>query len=333
MLRNRSLARSMGSPFSFRTYAALSPNSPVSPYQVFDRRAKALQKDRAVSREDGARSKLVDYLRREISERVLERFEDVKNSPKRVLELSSGSGIFSQLLDPDKVDSIELIDMSKASLHRDPDSEFDVESITRTQLDEEDLLTHIPENSQDAIVTCMGLHWVNDLPGVLTQIQKALKPDGFFLGAMIGGESLFELRTSLQLADQEREGGISPHISPMADPKDASNLLQRAGFTLLTVDVEDIGFGYPSMYELVEDLRDMGEGNAILGRRTFLKRDTLISASAIYEALHGVPSENGQTTNIPATFEVIFLMGWKPADSQPKPLERGSGKTNLKDVL
>lgn len=125
---------------------------------------------------------------------------------------------------------------------------------------------------------------MNDLPGVLVQIREALKPDGVFLGALFGGDTLFEMRTSLQLAEVEREGGISPHVSPMtgkwpqtggeiessicrrADSRDMSNLLGRAGFTLLTVDVDEVKVAYPSMWELMEDLQDMGENNAVVGR-------------------------------------------------------------------
>jgi len=195
-------------------------------------------------------------------------------------------------------------------------------------VDEEKLLDTIPRNSQEAIVSCLSLHWVNDLPGVLVQIKEALKPDGVFIGAVLGGDTLFELRTSLQLAELEREGGISPHVSPMADSRDMSNLMSRAGFTLLTVDVDEVSIGYPTMWELLDDLRDMGENNAIIGRRHLLHRDTLAAASAIYKELHG--QEDG---TVPATFQVIYLIGWKPAPQQPKPLERGSGETNLKDIL
>jgi len=220
-----------------------------------------------------------------------------------------------------------MLDLSKRSLERDPDSEFEVQ-VERIVADEEKLLDIVPRNSQEAIVSCLSLHWVNDLLGVLVQIKEALQPDGVFVGALLGGDTLFELRTSLQLAEMEREGGISPHVSPMAEPRDMSNLMSRAGFTLLTVDVDEVSVGYPSMWELLEDLRDMGENNAIIGRRHLLHRDTLAAASAIYKELHG--QEDG---TVPATFQVIYLIGWKPAPQQPKPLERGSGKTNLKDVL
>lgn len=163
---------------------------------------------------------------------------------------------------------------------------------------------------------------------MLTQIKEALVPDGLFLGAMFGGDTLFELRTSLQLAQIDREGGISPYVSPMTHTRDISNLLGRAGFTLLTVDVDEIKVAYPSMWELVDDLRLMGESNAIIGRKSFLHRDTLTAASAIYKEMHG--NEDG---TVPATFQVIYMIGWKPSPTQPKPLERGSASTRMQDVL
>ncbi|RXW25396.1 hypothetical protein EST38_g456 [Candolleomyces aberdarensis] len=114
----------------------------------------------------------------------------------------------------------------------------------------------------------------------------------------------------------------------MTDTRDISNLLGRAGFTLLTVDTDEVKVGYPSMWELIEDLQDMGESNAVIGRRTRINPDTLAAASAIYKELHG--NEDG---SVPATFQIIYMIGWRPADSQPKPLERGSGKVSLKEVL
>ncbi|KAJ9126025.1 hypothetical protein QFC24_002297 [Naganishia onofrii] len=217
---------------------------------------------------------------------MFERFEDLRNPPSQILDLSSSSGHLTKLLTTlESTKNIRMLDMSEKSLWRDTDDQFDI-TPRRTVVDEEHLLDAVDENSQDCIVSNMGLHWVNDLPGVLKQIQRALKPDGVFMGSMIGGDSLFELRTALQLAEQERSGGISPRISPMADPSDASNLMGRAGFSLLTVDVEDVKISYPSIWELMEDLRDMGESNAVLGRRPFIKRDLLLAADAIYKGKH-----------------------------------------------
>ncbi|KAI0355402.1 S-adenosyl-L-methionine-dependent methyltransferase [Trametes cingulata] len=323
-LASPSLAR--GRALASVSSSSVNPNS-VGPFQVFDRNVKRMQKDRAVTRDGGVHNATVDYLRQEISDRMIERFQDIKRKFDTVLDLGAGPGHFSQLLEKEMVKKAILLDSSEKLLNRDPDSYFEVE-VQRIHQDEEKLLESIPPNSQEAIVSCLSLHWVNDLPGVLVQIKEALKPDGVFLGALLGGDTLFELRTSLQLAEVEREGGISPHVSPMTDSRDMSNLLGRAGFTLVTVDVDEVKVAYPSMWELMEDLQNMGENNAVVGRRHFIHRDTLAAASAIYKELHG--QEDG---TVPATFQVIYVIGWKPGPNQPKPLERGSAQTNLKDVL
>ncbi|KAL0580521.1 hypothetical protein V5O48_001508 [Marasmius crinis-equi] len=273
-----------------RRYASVSNSGSPSfsshtagPYQVFDRQAKRMQRDRAALREGGTASRTVDYVREEIALRMLDRLEDIKRKFGTILDLGSGSGHFTKLLDPSSTKTSIMYDSSKETLHRDSDSEFGGVKVERIHAEEEELLQTVGRESQEAIVSCLSLHWVNDLPGVLVQVKEALKPDGLFLGAMLGGETLFELRTSLQLAEVDREGGISPHISPMTDSRDVSNLMGRAGLTLLTVDVDEIKVNYPSMWELVDDLKNMGESNAIIGRRHFIHRDTLAAASAIYK--------------------------------------------------
>lgn len=124
----------------------------------------------------------------------------------------------------------------------------------------------LKDDHYDAVVSNLALHWVNDLPGTLIQAQKALKPDGLFLGSMLGGDTLYELRTAFQLAETERDGGISPHVSPMVQHQEIGSLLSRANFTLTTVDVDEITINYPSVFELMSDLRAMGESNAVFGR-------------------------------------------------------------------
>ncbi|TBU28754.1 S-adenosyl-L-methionine-dependent methyltransferase [Dichomitus squalens] len=319
LVRTRTLA-------SVSPSSAINPNS-VGPFQVFDRNAKRMQKDRSAVRDGGERSRTVDYVRDEVADRLVERMQDIKRKFNKILDLGSGPGHFSKLLDSEITQKVLMLDSSEKLLHRDSDEEFDVQ-VERIHADEENLLQVVPRDSQEAIVSCLNLHWVNDLPGVLVQIKEALKPDGVFLGAMFGGDTLFELRTSLQLAEVEREGGISPHVSPMTDSRDMSNLLGRAGFTLLTVDVDEVKVAYPSMWELLEDLQDMGESNAVVGRRHYIHRNTLTAASAIYKELHG--HEDG---TVPATFQVIYVIGWKPAPNQPQPLERGSAETSLKEAL
>jgi NADH dehydrogenase [ubiquinone] 1 alpha subcomplex assembly factor 5 len=157
-----------------------------------------------------------------------------------------------------------------------------------------------------------------------------MKPDSPFLAAMLGGDSLFELRTSLQLAEQDRLGGVSPHISPLADVRDVGGLLTRAGFKMLTVDVDDIIVEYPDIFALMMDLQAMGESNAVLRREIGpIGRDVLLAAEGIYKELQGEEGRDG----IPATFRIIYMIGWTEGEGQTKPLERGSGQMNLKDVL
>lgn len=182
------------------------------------------------------------------------------------------------------------------------------------------------ENSLDMIVSSLSLHWVNDLPGCFQHIFKSLKPDGVFMAAMFGGDSLFELRSSLQLAELERKGGISPHISPFVQIQDIGSLLTRAGFKMLTIDTDEMVIGYPSMFELMFDLKGMAENNAAFNRPLHLNRDVLIAASAIYNELY--KAENG----VNATFQFIHFIAWKPGPNQPKPLERGSANASFKDI-
>uniref|UniRef100_A0A3B4GGR5 Arginine-hydroxylase NDUFAF5, mitochondrial n=1 Tax=Pundamilia nyererei TaxID=303518 RepID=A0A3B4GGR5_9CICH len=167
------------------------------------------------------------------------------------------------------------------------------------------------ENTFDLVVSSLALHWINDLPGALRQIHQVLKPDGVFIGAMVGGETLYELRCSLQLAETEREGGFSPHISPYTAVTDLGNLLGQAGFNMLTVDIDDIQVHYPGIMEVMTDLQGMGESNCAWNRKSLLHRDTILAAAAIYKEMYG--SEDG---SIPATFEILYMIGWKPHESQ-----------------
>ncbi|KAI8984749.1 S-adenosyl-L-methionine-dependent methyltransferase [Mycotypha africana] len=303
--------------------AGTSSDTSTTPkvFQVFDRQAKRLQKDRAASQVEQSRT--VDYLRDEIGARVADRLLDIHRNFDTVVDLGSGSGHIIKHVKADKVKKMILCDMS--ALYRDKDIQYEV-PVERQLVDEE--LLPFKQDSLDAVLSSLSLHWVNDLPGTLIQIKNALKPDGVFIGAMLGGDTLFELRTSLQLAETERESGVSPRVSPMADSNDMSRLLSRTGFTLTTVDVDEIQVNYPSMFELMKDLQAMGESNAVLTRRPLLKRDTMMAAAAIYKELHGHPDGT-----VPATFQIIHLIGWKPSENTPLPKKRGSANVSLKDVL
>ena len=224
-------------------------------------------------------------------------------------------------------------DSSRELLYRDTDLPFNSElDITRDHILDEENPPYEPE-SFDAVLSSLSMHWVNDLPSCLTRINKILKPDAPFIGVMFGGDTLFELRTSLQLAELERRGGLAPHVSPLADVRDIGGLLTRAGFKMLTVDVDDLVVEYPDMPSLMQDLQAMGESNAILGRGqgASLSRDTMLAAEGIYHELHG--DDASEPGRLPATFRMIYMIGWKEGANQPQPLARGSGQTSLKDLL
>jgi NADH dehydrogenase [ubiquinone] 1 alpha subcomplex assembly factor 5 len=155
-----------------------------------------------------------------------------------------------------------------------------------------------------------------------------LKPDGVFLGSMFGGNTLHELRASLAIAEQEREGGVSAHVSPMLPISDACGLLSGAGLKLVTVDTMKIEIEFDHAFALMKHLWWMGESNSSTSRRTFVSRETMIAAASIYSHLFGHEAEDG-TRVIPATFEVIFMIGWAPHESQKAPLLPGQGQISL----
>lgn len=183
--------------------------------------------------------------------------------------------------------------------------------------------------SMDLVLSCLSLHTVNDLPGALLQIKNILKPDGLFLGAMLGGETLYELRTCLAEAESMTRGGLSPRIFPFADKPQAGELLQRAGFNLPVIDSEIVTVTYDHIFKLMHDLRYMGEGNAIAARdKSFPGKALFMEAARLYQEKFSDPDGR-----IRATFEIIFMIGWAPHDSQQKPLRRGSAQKSLAEHL
>lgn len=183
--------------------------------------------------------------------------------------------------------------------------------------------------SLDLIVSVLALQWVNDLPGTLAQIRRALKPDGLFLAALLGGETLTELRQSFAAAEAEVEGGVSPHVAPFADMRDIGALLQRAGFALPVADVDRLIVRYDTPFGLMQDLRGMGATNLLIERRrTPLKRATLQRMAQIYAERFSDPDGR-----LRATFDIVWLSGWAPHESQQQPLRPGSAKSRLADAL
>lgn len=286
---------------------------------VFSREMKQRQKDWAAQLQD---SQQYDYLREEVGSRVADRVYDIARTFPLALDIGGGRSHIAEHLSKEVVERFCLTDVSQQSLRRRRPSEIP----THCVLADEEFLP-FKENTFDLVVSSLALHWINDLPGALRQIHQVLKPDGVFIGAMVGGETLYELRCSLQLAETEREGGFSPHISPYTAVTDLGNLLGQAGFNMLTVDIDDIQVHYPGIMEVMTDLQGMGESNCAWNRKSLLHRDTILAAAAIYKEMYG--SEDG---SIPATFEILYMIGWKPHESQAKPAKRGSATVSFGDL-
>lgn len=302
---------------------------------IFNRSVKQLQRIR--SAQDPQANRDADYLKDEVANRVVDRLLFLKREFNHVVDLGGGNGHIARSLSADRGEDTETLrhrikkltmtDLALPLAERDKATDYGDLTVERLSVDEESL--PFEEKSIDAIVSNLTLHWVNDLPGALIQIRRSLVPDGAFLGTMFGGDTLFELRTSLQLAETDRRGGISPRVSPMTDVKDVGSLLNRAGFKLTTIDVDDIVVDYPDMFALMTDLQNMGESNAIYARQGGpISRDTMMAAQSIYQKLHGNPDGS-----IPATFHIIYMIGWAPGQTTPKPQPRGSGQASLKKTL
>ena len=183
--------------------------------------------------------------------------------------------------------------------------------------------------SLDLAVSALALQFVNDLPGVLAQIRRSLKPDGLLLAAMIGGETLTELRQCFAAAEAEVEGGLSPRVAPFADLRDVGALLQRAGFALPVTDVDRIVVRYDDAFALMQDLRRMGATNVLKERRrTPTRRATLLRMAQLYAERFADPDGR-----IRATFDIVWLSGWAPHESQQQPLKPGSARASLADAV
>lgn len=289
--------------------------SPSSPMLVFDRALVARHRARAAAG-FGAH----DFLVRRVVEEFSDRLAAVNRNFPRALDLGSHWGTLSAMeLPAGKIGTVVSADLSPAMLAR--------AAGLRVAADEERL--PFRDGSFNLVASALSLHWVNDLPGALIQIRRALAPDGLLLAALFGGDTLTELRQSLQEAEIECDGGLSPRVSPFADLRDMGSLLQRAGFALPVVDADRVTVRYPNALKLMAELRGMGETNALLERRrTPLGRRTLFRAAEIYQRKFGLPDGR-----IPATFEIVSITGWSPHASQQQPLRPGSAAMRLADAL
>ncbi len=283
-------------------------HAPPTPL-IFDRALVRRRRRRAAQM--GAATFLLDRAAEELAERlaaVLRRFD-------LALDLgSAGEAVRTAL---GRLDSIGTI-VSVSTDHRGRPS---------VVADEEAL--PFRDASLDLVVSALALQFVNDLPGTLVQVRRALKADGLFLAALLGGETLTELRQSFAAAESEIEGGVSPRVAPFADLRDLGALLQRAGFALPVADADRVVVRYDSAFALMQDLRRRGATNALIARRrTPLRRTTLLRMAEIYAQRFA--DADGR---VRATFEIVWLSGWAPHPGQQRPLRPGSAKARLADAL
>lgn len=287
--------------------------------RVFDRTLVRQRRDRAA-----AHLSTADFLLRESAGRLTDRLLDVARDFPMALDLGCHGGQVGELLaGHKKIGTLIQADLSPrmAKLAR-------TATARPTMIADEEFLP-VAENSLDLVLSNLSLHWVNDLPGALAQIRRAVKPDGLLLATLFGGETLRELRTALLEAEIETTGGVAPRISPFTDVRDAGNLLTRAGFALPVVDADVITVTYADMFKLMADLRAMGETNAVIERRKIpTRRDTFLRAAEIYRNLFA--DERGR---LKATFQIITMTAWAPHASQQKPLRPGSATMRLADAL
>jgi len=290
---------------------------PTSPH-LFDRVLHRKRLDRAAPGFAQA-----DFLKRRAAEDAVLRLEAIMRDFPVAVDLSARSGAFREALAlsdaRSRVGLVVEADLSEPMLRgRD---------CPRVVLDEERL--PFADGSVDLVVSLLGLHWTNDVVGALIQIRRALKPDGLFIGAFLGGSTLTELRQSLMIAEAELTGGAGQRVSPFADPNDAGALLQRAGFALPVADVDRVRVRYAHPLKLMADLRQMGETHVAAERHPRpLSRAVLGRACEIY--MERFAEADGRAR---ATFDIITLTGWSPHESQQKPLRPGSAKMRLADAL
>jgi len=291
----------------------------MSPPRLFDRRLLSRRLDRAAKTFAQAQ-----FLRERAIEDLLHSLGAINRRFELALDIGARDGGFARELaaspDAGKVGLLIEADLSPAFLTQ-------TQGPARLIMDEEQL--PFGDDSLDLIVSTLALHAVNDLPGVLVQVRRALKGDGLFIASMFGGETLKELRGCLMEAELEVRGGYGPRIAPFAEAPDLIELLRRTGFAMPVVDSDRVEVSYEHPLKLMADLRMMGESNILIDRpRKGLNRAILQRMAELY--FERFADDEGRIT---ATFEVITLSGWKPHESQQKPLRPGSAKMRLADAL
>ena len=283
-------------------------SNPVTP---FHRRLVRLRRDRAAAGFAG-----YDFLLHHAVGELADRLADVKRNFARVLVLGCHTGQVAGIF-AHKPELLVQADFSCAMARLVPGA---------VVADEEYL--PFAKHAFDLVIAPLTLHWVNDLPGTLLQIRNVLKPDGLFLGTLLGGETLWQLRQVLLQAESETASVAGPRVSPFADLRDMGALMQRANFALPVVDSDSVTATYGDLFRLLHDLRGMAATHAPNGVIRPLSRATLFRAAELYRAQFA--ESDGR---IPATFQMIHVAGWSPDPSQQQALKPGSAKVRLADVL
>ena len=285
------------------------------PPQIFDRAALTRCRERAA-----AADTIPDFLLHYTADDFIERLSVIKRVFPTVLCCSAATGAVAAAVRQRK--GTETVISSEMSLPL-------AQRLTRPALVLDEEALPIRPGSIDLTVSALTLHFTNDLPGALTQIRQVLKPDGLFLGVLLGGATLNELRQSTLEAEMEIHGGASPRVAPFADVRDLGSLLQRAGFALPVTDSETLTVTYPTPLHLMRELKAMGASNVLKERRTTpMTRRLIMRIAEIYAARF---SDNDG--RIRATFELLTMTGWAPHENQQRPLKPGSAASRLADVL
>jgi NADH dehydrogenase [ubiquinone] 1 alpha subcomplex assembly factor 5 len=279
-----------------------------APPQLFDRMAHRRRRDRASATMDR-----VAPILRDTAERLLDRLDDTTHRFAHALDVG-GRGIVAPLLRARGIETVSC-DFSAAMAVRNP---------APVVVADEELLPFGPEKF-DLIVASLSLHWVNDLPGALIQLRRALRPDGLFLASLPAAGTLAELRATLTETEAALTGGSAPRIAPFPDLRDCAGLLQRAGFALPVADMEEIRLLYADPLDLLRDLRAGGETNVLRLRHRATPRTDLFPT-----ALATLAHQDGR---VPVTLRLAMLTGWAPAATQPRPLKPGTGRVSLIDAF
>lgn len=285
--------------------------------QLIDTIAHRRNRDRAASGFGD-----VNFLKQAAADRLADRLDIVRRHFPLVLDIGSHHGEMAKAaIASGKVDRVICADPSSGMASHTagdmPSCVVDYDNI------------NFCDGAFDAITSAFSMHWVNDLPGMLSRMRRWLKPDGLLLLSMAGGVSFGGLRSCLAEAESQTAGGLSPRVLPMADIRDLGGLLGRAGFGLPVADSDTLTISWSDLFHMMRELRQMGESNALLGRATHMtRRDTMMKAATLYKDRFSTEDQR-----VTAEIELITLTAWAPSPDQQKPLKPGSADVNLADFL